>query len=109
LVGRFTYTNGRLQGYINALPAKADRLAGKLAADVEARAKERAPVDTGALRSSITHAREGQGVFRVWVGVDYGLFLEVGTYKSRAQPYFYPAFTEVAKTVEALAKAELAP
>lgn len=119
MASRFTYTNGRLKGYIAALPAKAERIASKIAHDIEASAKERAPVDTGHLRGSIQAAPVSPGVWRVTVGADYGIFVEFGHVAHfggigpsrfvKAQPYFYPAFTEMAKHLEALAKVELAP
>lgn len=58
--------------------------------DVEARAKEEAPVDTGNLRASISHeSKDLTGT--VTVGADYGLYVEVGTHKRAATPYLRPA------------------
>jgi HK97 gp10 family phage protein len=50
------------------------------------------PVDTGALKKSITTAVEGQiPVGRVMVGQPYGIYVEYGTRKMRAQPYIRPS------------------
>lgn len=61
---------------------------------VERRAKQLAPVDTGRLRSSITHetGREGgELVGRVGTNVDYAPHQELGTSRMAAQPYLRPA------------------
>lgn len=61
---------------------------------IEARAKMRSPVDTGFLRSSIQGDMTGdmQGV--VNVSAHYGVFVELGTVKMSAQPFFTPAIEE---------------
>lgn len=61
---------------------------------VERAAKQRCPVDTGRLRSSITHATftDGQGlVARIGTDVEYAAHVELGTSRTRAQPYLRPA------------------
>lgn len=61
---------------------------------VERRAKLLAPVDTGRLRSSITHelAVDTQGLFAlVGSSVEYAAFVELGTRYNRGQPYLRPA------------------
>lgn len=61
---------------------------------IERRAKQLCPVDTGRLRSSITHAldRDARGLVGV-VGtdVDYAAYVELGTSKAGAQPFLRPA------------------
>jgi len=57
---------------------------------VETDAKKLAPVDTGRLRSSITHDWKGTTA-RVGTDVNYAPYIELGTYKQKAQPYLYPA------------------
>jgi HK97 gp10 family phage protein len=55
-------------------------------------AQQLAPVESGDLRDSIrTEMRGNEG--KVVVGVDYGAFVEMGTYDTEAQPYLYPAYT----------------
>lgn len=66
----------------------------KAGADIEAGAKNRAPVATGALKSSISRSSQWRGdVFTVEIGptVNYGAFVERGTSQNRAQPYLRPA------------------
>jgi HK97 gp10 family phage protein len=66
----------------------------KSAIKVEAAAKRLAPVDTGRLRSSISHQLtvDGQGlVAYVGTNVDYAIFQELGTRFMPAQPFLRPA------------------
>jgi HK97 gp10 family phage protein len=60
---------------------------------VEARAKQLCPVDTGRLRSSITHelaTQGGQLSARIGTDVDYGKHVELGTARAAAQPFLRP-------------------
>lgn len=80
--------------------SSADKL--KAAADfIVQRAQEMCPVDTGALRDSITAgevADDGDTLsLDVTAGddtVDYAAYVELGTYKMGAQPYLGPAYEE---------------
>ena len=58
---------------------------------VEADATLRAPVDTGNLRSSITHKVVSDEEARVGTNVDYSPWVEGGTHKMAAQPFLRPA------------------
>lgn len=61
---------------------------------VEGNAIRQCPVDTGRLRSSITHALETDSdglVAKVGTNVEYAAFVELGTSRMRAQPYLRPA------------------
>jgi HK97 gp10 family phage protein len=61
---------------------------------VERRAKQLAPVDTGRMRAAITHevGKDGQGLFgRVGSNVDYEPHVEFGTQTQAAQPHLRPA------------------
>lgn len=82
------YSDFRVDGEAGAL---------RLAIDVQNRARQLCPVDTGRLRSSI-HFEEGQdaeGYFiDVGTDVEYAAPVEFGTWKMRAQPYLRPAFAE---------------
>ncbi len=67
---------------------------------VERGAKLRAPVDTGALRNSITSSFSGDGLGTGFVGecgpaVNYAPFLEFGTVKMTPRPFLGPAFDAV--------------
>ncbi len=65
---------------------------------VERDAKVKAPVDTGRLRSSLTHAEENFGsdtpAVTVGTSVEYAKFVEFGTTRQSAKPYLYPALIE---------------
>lgn len=69
-------------------------LLAKAAVKIERRAKQLAPVDTGRLRGSVAHelGRDGRGlVARIGTDVHYGIFVELGTRRMRAQPFLRPA------------------
>lgn len=60
---------------------------------VENRAKHLAPVDTGRLKSSITHeANKSDG--RVGTNLEYSPYVELGTKRSQAQPFLRPALQD---------------
>lgn len=68
----------------------------KTAKEIEAGAKNRAPVDTGNLKNSITTSGAGlAGVGTseavVSTGVHYAPYVEFGTSRMAAQPFFGPA------------------
>lgn len=56
-------------------------------------AREIAPVATGYLRDSITYQMEPRGVL-IQSGADYSVFVEYGTVKMAAQPYFFRSVEE---------------
>lgn len=76
---------------------------------VERSAKIKAPVDTGRLRSSITHRlidTDGMPASEVGTDVEYAKHVEFGTSKQAAKPYLYPALSENKnKILKELAKA----
>lgn len=66
----------------------------KTAADIVGTARTLAPVDTGALKNSITStATETPQTLRIEIGptVHYGAFVERGTSRQSKQPYLRPA------------------
>ena len=84
----------------------------KAALIVERDAKILCPVDTGRLRTSITHdVNEGEISARVGIpprhddhSMMYGVYVEMGTSKMRAQPYLRPALEKNKGTIERLLK-----
>lgn len=63
-------------------------------ARVERRAKMLCPVDTGRLRSSVTHAtfrEDGMLTEHIGTDVEYAPYVELGTSKMPAQPFLRPA------------------
>ena len=70
---------------------------------VERDAKKLCPVDTGRLRSSITHEIQGT-TGRVGTNVEYARAVELGTEKQSPQPYLRPALHTNEKKILALFK-----
>lgn len=76
------------------------------------RASLLSPVDTGRLRQSISHKLKPLK-YAVQFGTDvfYGLFVEKGTYKQKAQPFIKPALIknimEFEHVIEKVFKGEL--
>jgi HK97 gp10 family phage protein len=56
-------------------------------------AKRNAPVDTGALRASITKSVDND-VLHVGSDLDYSVYVELGTWRTRPQPYLRPALEQ---------------
>ena len=62
---------------------------GKL---IVAKAVELVPVDTGKLRDSIGYTfRHDTSTLQIHADMDYAIFVEMGTRRTRAQPYLRPA------------------
>lgn len=85
-----------------------ERALTRIGLAAEGYAKKEAPVDTGNLRNSITHAEEiKEKATYVGTNVEYAPFVELGTSRSRAQPYLRPAATEHTTTYRNILKEEL--
>lgn len=91
--------------------AAASAILRKTALDIEADAKELAPVDTGDLQNSISttitgDGRHGSMSAEIGPTVEYGIYQEYGTSRMAAQPYMGPAYDRrVAGYTSALASA----
>jgi HK97 gp10 family phage protein len=83
-----------------AVKQKAELAVTKAAADIEAQAKVRAPVDTGLLKNSIQSRREGDLRHIVESPVHYSVYQEFGTRKMPAQPFMLPAVEFVKPSFE---------
>lgn len=81
------------------IAAGAPPVVAKAALDIEGRAKMYAPYDTGALRNSIRAEQLNEALWRVVVGVEYGIYQEYGTRYMAAHPYMRPAFEQVAPSL----------
>jgi HK97 gp10 family phage protein len=77
------------------------------ALDVEARAKDKAPVDTGALRASIKTETVNPLLAEVGTNIEYAAINEYGGAHHPAQPYMTPAAEEARPTFIADMKAIL--
>jgi HK97 gp10 family phage protein len=58
---------------------------------VQARAANLAPVDTGALQNSIRASMQSDLLWWVGDGVEYGIYQELGTSRMAAHPFMRPA------------------
>ena len=73
-------------------------------------ARQNAPVDTGALKGSIStefdrNAESSTGT--VYTNIEYGLYQEMGTVNMPAHPFMMPALNSNKDTFEQLARNEL--
>lgn len=73
----------------------------RAAFEAEGEAKRSAPVDTGFLRGSIQVAQVTEREATIGVAAEYGLYVEEGTSRAKAQPYLRPALEKAAKGLEA--------
>lgn len=96
-----------LDKYAEHLGVNMDRAIAAIAHQVEGYAKDNAPVDTGALKNSLNTSKEGEAKYYVQDGVEYGLFVELGTYKMSAQPFLIPAMEQASKDVASAVEKEL--
>lgn len=67
---------------------------GKIASDITAHARTIAPIDTGLLRNSINFEVKDEMAI-VFVGAEYGIYVEFGTARMSARPYLGPAVEAV--------------
>jgi HK97 gp10 family phage protein len=86
----FVVIFNRIPELIAAVEANSASATKRGATRVRDGAKARAPIDTGYLHDSIEAHGDGKEWF-VTVGAEYGVFVEFGTYKMAAQPFFLPA------------------
>lgn len=116
----FTDTTN-LNRLIDRIPGNKRQLVKSIAFQVEALAKMKAPVDTGALRNSIYVSLQGSHTppkeatetlpipdndVTAFIGpsVEYGINQELGTSFMEPQPYLLPALREVEQQLEDFAK-----
>lgn len=80
----------------------------RVGTEAEGYAKDLCPVDTGRLRNSITHQVDtgGDAVY-IGTNVEYGPYVELGTYRQAAQPFLKPAVTGHLQTYRNIVEDEL--
>ena len=81
----------QLDKIATGLGGNTNKVLGIVATDVLQGAIGAAPVDTGALRSSLQTENPAQGSWNVHDGVEYGIYQELGTYKMAAHPFMVPS------------------
>ena len=80
----------------------------KIGLAAEGYAKKLAPVDTGRLRNSVTHAVvDGEQAVYIGTNVEYARYVELGTSRHKEQPFLRPAATDHVDTYRAILEAEL--
>ncbi|MEU9819211.1 HK97-gp10 family putative phage morphogenesis protein [Pseudonocardia alni] len=72
-----------------------DEATARVARQVEARATQLCPVDTGEMAGSIHSRRLSDAHYEVSVGTDHWQFVEYGTRYQQAQPFMRTALTAV--------------
>ena len=70
----------------------------------EGYAKLLCPVDTGNLRNSITHTQADETTEAIGSAVEYAAYVELGTQRTKAQPYLKPAVTNHISEYKAIAE-----
>lgn len=90
-MARVNLDKRKLKALIRNAPERLDEAIGEVAYGMERDAKIMVPVDTGALRNSISTGQVTALLWRVQVGMEYGPHVEYGTVKMPAQPYMRPA------------------
>lgn len=87
------------QAFFEMVNAVMESEAHALGQAIVTRAQAIVPIDTGALRNSITYRVEhtgGQWHIIIGAYTDYALFVELGTVRMSAQPYLRPAIDQIA-------------
>ena len=86
---------------ISAIEQKKRRATETIGLYVEGEAKLRCPVDTGNLRSSISHESDTEKA-TIGSNVEYAVWQEKGSSRTKAQPYLEPAATNNVNTIRRL-------
>lgn len=74
-----------------------DQIELKMVQEVEKRAKELVPVDSGKLKRSIGLQKVSKDLWQVFADTSYALYVELGTSKKRARPFLRPALDALRK------------
>lgn len=93
----FSEVEDNLERLIDSLPDKFAKGMQDACHLIEAKAVEKVPVDTGFLKGTITNkvTKEGSSIDGwVYATAEYAPFIELGTYKTQAKPFLYPALAE---------------
>ena len=88
-----------LDTLINNAEERTDRAVAAMATAVEANAKPRTRLKTGALRNGINAEKQSSMLYRVQDSVLYGIHQELGTRFMSPQPFMIPAVEFVAPKV----------
>lgn len=72
--------------------------------EAERYAKEYCPVDTGRLRNSITHTREGEETVLIGSNVEYAPYVEAGTSRMKPRKFLHRAVFDHMSTYKEIAE-----
>ena len=88
----FEIRNDNTEEVLSATDEAIERALEAIGLQAEGYAKLLCPVDTGRLRNSITHevAANEKAVY-IGTNVEYGPYVEMGTARTRPQPFIRPA------------------
>ena len=92
--------------FIDAKDQAAARALEAIGLLAEGYAKALSPVDTGRLRSSISHDTDDDTAY-IGTNVEYAAYVELGTQKTKAQPYLRPAVEDHGTQYRQLAEQHL--
>lgn len=95
---------------INKERKRRDNAIKKAAIFAEAEAKLRSPVDTGQLRRSISHeteSNENESKARIGTNTEYAIWVELGSSKTKAQPFLRPSIEENLDKLREIIRKEL--
>lgn len=85
-----------------------ERALTRIGLQAEAYAKKACPVDTGNLKNSITNeVVMSEKAAYIGTNVEYAPYVELGTRKSRAQPFLEPAATQHSDTYKRILEDEM--
>lgn len=83
-----------------------ERALTRIGLQAETFAKRECPVDTGNLRNSITNAVDDKSAY-IGTNVEYAPYVELGTSRTKAQPFIKPAATEHSDVYKRIVQDEL--
>lgn len=101
-VGNYTTITGQIKGKLSTFKAKVGDAVQGAGINCEAEAKQRCPVDTGRLRSSIKYTKTSALSCTVGTNVTYAKPIEFGHVTRSgshvpAQPFLFPAYLRARK------------
>lgn len=106
---RAHYDGTELRRYMETVSRAPRRVVERTGQLAETSAKRNAPVDTGNMRDSTHFAMEGDDRGTIYADADYSGYVEFGTWRQAAQPWFTPAVEEARRAMPQIAAEELKP
>ena len=92
---------------LKALAAAKRQALEEMGLVAERYAAEKCPVDTGRLRASISHQVQDEDSVVIGSNVEYAPYVELGTSRTKAQPYLRPAVSQHADEYKAIVQKHL--